>query len=320
VPEGSRCFAHSIALIYGSSERDRRDNILIEPSASFSICAVVVCYRPDTALLARGLQALAPQVDHILVVANDGGGRQWPLPANAELIEPGTNLGLGAAYNLAVRWARAQGAGYLLLLDQDSVPAPKMVSALVAALAHPGPVAAAGPLWHDSRTGQDGFFVHFTRCGVRQQRPPSGSVVTVDFLVSSGSLIALDALNDIGPFDPSLFIEHVDTDWAMRARAKGYRLYGVVDAHLDHAFGEATLTVSILGVRLRLFRYAPERNYYMLRNSIILWRKPYAPWPWVLHDVRRTVLLTLIYALLMSPRLERVRCMARAVRDAFRAG
>ena len=207
-------------------------------------------------------------------------------------------LGPGAAYNIAARWAREQGATHLLLLNQDSVPSSGMVAALLEGFKLPGPVAAAGPLWRNSRTGEDGFFVRFARWGVRKYKPGAGEIVPVDFLISSGSLISLAALADIG-----------------RARAKGYQLYGVADARLDHALGEAALTASPLGLRRRFFLYNPERNYYLLRNSVALWRRHYAPWRWVLHDVRRTILLMVFYALFVPPRLRRLRLMFRAVRD-----
>lgn len=283
-----------------------------------SLCATVVIYRPDVSGLGRLLAALASQVDHVLLVANDGGRWSCPIPENATIARQGTNLGLGAAYNLAAEWALQRRATHLLLLDQDSVPAPGMVAALLGAFKHPGPVAAAGPLWRDSRTGEDGFFVRLTSAGARKCRPTTGEIVAVDFLISSGSLISLDALANIGPFDEALFIEHVDTDWALRARAKGYRLYGVAGARLDHGFGEATITAGVLGLRRQFFLYPPVRNYYLVRNSMALWRRPYVPWQWVWHDARRTVVLMLFYVLFVPPRLKRLRCIALAIRDARR--
>jgi rhamnosyltransferase len=277
--------------------------------------AVATAYRPDLATLMESLVATAPQVEALLLVANDGAPWSCQLPANVALVRQAKNIGLGAAYNLAARWAREQGATHLLLLDQDSVPAPGMVAALLEGFKQPGPVAAVGPLWRDSRTKEDGFFVRLARWGARKYKPAAGEIVPVDFLISSGSLISLAALADIGLFDESFFIEHVDTDWALRVRAKGYRLYGVADARLDHALGEAALTASPLGLRRRFFLYRPERNYYLLRNSITLWRRHYAPWRWVLHDFRRTILLMLFQGLFVPPRLTRLRSMLRAVRD-----
>jgi rhamnosyltransferase len=277
--------------------------------------AAVVVYLPDVEVLSEVLRATAAQVDWILVIANDGAPWSCPLPDNATLLKLDKNLGLGAAYNLAADRARERGATHLLLLDQDSVPAQGLVAALMDAFKQPGPVAAAGALWRDRRTGDDGFFVQLPRWGARQYRPAAGEVVAVDFLISSGSLIALSALAAVGPFDDELFIEHVDTDWALCARAKGYRLYGVADARLDHAFGEETQSVAAFVLHRRFFVYPPIRNYYLLRNSLILWRRPYAPWRWVLYDARRLVLLMLYYALFVPPRRERVHFMFRALRD-----
>jgi rhamnosyltransferase len=278
--------------------------------------AVITAYRPDVATLRESLTATAPQVEALLLVANDGAPWTCQLPANVTLLRQAKNIGLGAAYNLAARWAREQMATHLLLLDQDSVPASGMVAALMEGFQQPGPVAAVGPLWRDSRTREDGFFVRLARWGARKYKPAAGEIVPVDFLISSGSLISLAALADIGPFDESLFIEHVDTDWALRAGATGYRLYGVADARLDHALGDAALSTSPLGLRQRrFFLYKPERNYYLLRNSVALWRRHYAPWPWVIYDVRRTFLLMLFYALFVPPRLARLRSMLRALRD-----
>ena len=282
--------------------------------------AVITAYRPDVATLGENLTATAPQVETLLLVANDGAPWSCQLPGNVALVRQAKNIGLGAAYNLAARWAREQMATHLLLLDQDSVPASGMVAALMEGFQQPGPVAAVGPLWRDSRTKEDGFFVRLARWGARKYRPAAGEIVPVDFLISSGSLISLAALADIGPYDEGLFLEHTDTDWALRARAKGYRFYGVADARLDHVLGDAALSVSPLGLRRRFFVHKPERNYYLLRNSLALWRRHYAPWSWVIHDVRRTFLLMVFYALFVPPRLARLRSMFRAVRDGLAMG
>jgi len=278
----------------------------------------VVLFHPDLNMLGGVVGSAAAQVSDLILIANDGAPWSYPLPKNAVLARQERNLGLGAAYNLAARWASERGATHLLLLDQDSVAAPGMVAALLEAFKQPGPVAASGPLWRDSRTGDDGFFVLAeSRWGMRRSTPHAGEIVAVDFLISSGSLISLGALTDVGPFDEMLFIEHVDADWTLRALAKGYRLYGVADARLNHAFGEAALSLSSLGLRRRLFLYPPERNYYLLRNSLVLWRRRYVPWWWFFRDARRTLALMLFYSVCVPPRLERLRAMLRALRDSI---
>jgi rhamnosyltransferase len=281
----------------------------------FRVVAAIVAYLPDVKALSETVDAAADQVTDVVIVANDYASWARSLAGGVSILRQDRNIGLGAAYNLAVQAARERIATHLLLLDQDSLPAPEMVTKLAAAFALYPAAAAAGPHWRDRRTGQDGFFLRGSTWGMHRYRPRAGEIMPVDFLISSGSLISLDAFDDIGPFDEVLFIDHVDSDWSLRARAKGYQLYGVGDARLDHSMGEATRTVSIFGQQRQWFSYPPERNYYRLRNSIALWRRPYVPWSWTAHDVLRTLFLDLFYLTCGPHRLERLRLLLRAVRD-----
>jgi rhamnosyltransferase len=283
------------------------------------IAAAIVIYRPDLATLSTVVAAVAPQVSWLLLLANDGVAPALTLPNNAELVVQNRNLGLGGGYNLAANWARANGATHLLLLDQDSVPERDMVGMLREAFSATARVAAAGPLWRDARTGKTGHFVRMTRWGATKVRPTNGAIISVDFLISSGALISLKAIDRIGSFDQLLFIEHVDTDWCLRARAMGYMLLGVANARLDHTFGEATLTAPLVGGGQRLFLYPAERHYYLVRNSIVLWQRPYAPMGWVLHDVLRTVALVSWHILFAPPRWKRLKSVWRGICDGLGA-
>ena len=146
--------------------------------------------------------------------------------------------------------------------------------------------------------------------------PKSDEVVKVEFLISSGSLIALAALSEIGPFDDQLFIEHVDTDWSLRASAKGFGLYGVASAVLEHTIGDAILEVP--GTGRRAFMYPSERTYYLVRNSIRLWLRPYATWRWRAFDAWRLCRLIPLYLVFAPDRGGRFKAILQGVRDAFR--
>lgn len=293
------------------------DAMTTSATATLSVYAVIVVFHPDLATLSAAIAAVAPQVTKVLLVANDGVSPALALPTNAELFVQDRNLGLGAAYNLAAAWARANGATHLLLLDQDSVAGPDMVAILAGASSGTTRVAAAGPLWRDARTGENGHFVRLTRWGATEVRPSNHEIISVDFLISSGTLISLQAIDRIGPFDERLVIEHVDTDWCLRARAMGYMLAGVAAARLDQAFGEATLTAPLIGGR-RFFSYPVERTYYLVRNSIILWRRPYAPTGWILHDALRTTALVFLNIRTTPPRWERFKRVCQGLYEGLR--
>lgn len=277
------------------------------------ITAIIVAYHPDLALLQRVIEQTAAMVSEIVVVNNDRGDWASSLPPSAVVHLPAKNLGLAAAYNFGLDHARRSGSSHVLLLDQDSVPRPRMVEHLLEGHGRHIRIAATGPLWQDARSGELGKFV--VRFG-SPRTPGPGEVLKVQFLISSGSLIALDAAAEIGPFDNNLFIEHVDTDWALRAEARGFALYGVADAVLEHRIGDAVL--SLPWSQQRAYLNSPERTYYLVRNSLRLWRRPYATWRWRLFDFRRLLKLLVLYLVFMPGRAERTKMAFRGVLDARR--
>jgi rhamnosyltransferase len=140
-------------------------------------------------------------------------------------------------------------------------------------------------------------------------------LIPCDFLISSGSLLPVDAYRRVGPFDESLFVDNVDLEWCMRARAAGFSLYGVAAAHLEHQLGEARLRV---GDKVRLVVHSPERLYYMTRNRLLLYRRPYMPLKWKIKDSLRIVAKFTATMVFLAPRREYARMTWRGLRDAWR--
>ena len=87
------------------------------------VCAVIVTYFPQITLLEKLLDATFPQVEGVVVVDNTPiSAEQLPLPAvnkreGIKWIEKGKNVGLGAAQNVGIAWAKAKEFSHILLLD-----------------------------------------------------------------------------------------------------------------------------------------------------------------------------------------------------------
>jgi rhamnosyltransferase len=263
--------------------------------------------------------AVAPQVSAIVAVDNTpGSSRTGELDGVLVLPQP-ANIGLAAAQNLGVSWARAHGHTHVLLLDQDSVPGPRMVDSLLAGLAelaaqHP---AAVGPVFRDPREHRDAPFV---RVGFPMSKKVWCSAeqapVECDFLISSGALIPLAVLDDVGPMDDALFIDNVDLEWSFRARARGYRLFGVCTAAMEHRLGDAR--TPILGGRVGLVTHSPVRLYFIMRNRVTLYRLPHTPRVWIAQDVPRVLIKFVLFAVCVGPRRRNVRYMLRGLADGVR--
>ena len=286
-----------------------------------SVCGVLVTYRADAATLRNVLKAVFPQVNALVLVDNGTPGLAEIVSGFAVIVlDQGANVGLAAAQNAGIAWARHNGHSHVLLLDQDSIPARDMVAALLAAEAELGSnslVGAVGPVFTDSREQRPAPFVRmaFPR-STKIWCDPETRYVQCDFLISSGTLIRLSVLDKVSAMDEGLFIDNVDMEWSFRARSRGYALYGVCSASMQHNLGDAR--VPVLGGHTEIIRHRPQRLYFMMRNRLELYRRPHTPSVWIAQDVIRIPIKFLIFAVLVPPRLHNVRYMLRGLLDGIR--
>lgn len=259
--------------------------------------AIVVTYQPEQRALIDLLEALSPQVERIHVVDNSAsedlrvamllGGLQLD---NVVIHRLGGNLGIAKALNVGISHAQEAGATYVLLSDQDSLPATDMVAGLLKAhaeLAAPGDkVGAVGPTFTDCNTGitfpfqaavPGKFFYGHARPDANH---PNIEALT---LITSGILIAVEVFEDVGLMREDFFIDHVDIEWCHRARARGWRLYGTCHATMFHWMGDDYLRVWYFGWR-RESAYAPLRIYYRIRNFVALCKLATIDWRWKLRN------------------------------------
>ena len=277
------------------------------------VVAVIVTFQPDAQLLEE-LCALRGQVARALVVDNGSEPSRIASLTNfegVELVELGVNQGIGAAHNAGIARARELGATHVLILDQDSVPDSEMVARLLEAeaalLAKGANVGAVGPVYHDPRLAKSWPFYKMSRFGVKPHPCADSDTVSCDFLISSGTLARVQVLEEVGGMNEGYFLEHVDTEWSLRARARGYRLFGVCDAKMLHALGDDIIAVPFTGQRVQL--YQPYRHYYLFRNAVLLWRERCAVLPWKINEVKRLLKRLVFFSLMVPPRAERLRYM-----------
>jgi len=296
---------------------------------SKQVLAIVVSYNPDLSVFSRVLEELVKQSCDVLLVDNGSANTEQieslcaPFQA-VEFVGLNDNLGLGAAHNTGVAYAREKDYEYVLILDQDSIPMPEMLDNLL--LAHTAKsarhkVSAVGVAYLNADNGSESFFVQFGALKFKRrycEQRDQDSCVAADFLISSGSLISLDSLNCVGEMDDSLFIDHIDTEWFLRARSQGYRAFGVCEARMQHGLGENTHRVSLGGRQRNVPQHKPFRYYYIFRNSVLLYKRAYISNLWKWNDVQRLALIGLMFTLLKSPRAKNLKMMVRGIWDGLR--
>ena len=308
-----------------------------------SVCAVVVTFQPDQGGLATLLEALRPQVDALVLV--DNGSNQpellHDLAANfdSQLILLEENQGIARAQNLGIALAFEQGFDAVLLSDQDSIPSAGMVAQLVRTLVGASkpdpffpaagnllpsftseaskPIAAVGPVPVDERGSEESSLVYsFTTWGPKRRTiPQAGEVLEVPFVLASGCLIPRDALLNVGPMNESLFIDHVDLAWCLRALEKGYRILVDGFAKLTHSLGEEK---TVLPTGREIHVQSPMRNYYMVRNTMWLTRAPFMPTLWKLGYLPYLAKYLGFYSLLSLKQPSRFKELCRGFEDGLR--
>ena len=283
------------------------------------VIGVIVTYFPSIGPLSNLLATLSEQVDSVVVVDNGSPAnfRTWLSnreSANVHEIYLGENCGIAAAHNIGIKWAKERGANCVLLLDQDSSPAPDMVLRLVdvvqARLAEGNKVAAVGPRYIDERNQERPSFSRLVGLSTEKILCDNDEdIILSDFVISSGALIPLSTLDEVGGMMEGLFIDQIDMEWCLRAKSLGYQSYGVCAARMHHALGEDP--ISFLGYKL--LNHSPLRHYYIFRNAVLLLFKPYIPSGWKLFFVRRLALRFGFYSLMVSPRLSYLKMMSLGI-------
>lgn len=290
-----------------------------------TVLAVVVCFephRPEHEVLPITLARLLRQsgVRALLIDNSESeAGRSYATrmadELGIELIRNESNIGVAAAHNIGLRKALSDGFDYALILDQDSELEEDTITRLVDAHrfleSKDLPVGAVGPAFSDPRSGFSFPFVSLRTLRMQRLEPAPGQAVECDLLISSGCLISARTLRSVGGMDERLFIDFVDIEWCLRARSLGWKLFGVADAHMRHTIGDRILR--ILGRSIPV--HSPARNYYLVRNALLVARKPYLTWRWRAHLAYRIVGQLVLFTVFFPDRPARIRCMVRGFAD-----
>lgn len=279
------------------------------------VIAIIVCYNSEVKNLVALFTALLPQVASAIVVNNSFSSVISTLIAdweNIECLQMSDNVGIAAAQNIGVERAEKMGADFVLFLDQDSIPSYSMVAELLDAIRRTeGSVAAAGPAIIDRRTRQPYYFIREYKSHPRKWVPTiekKGALIEVAILASSGSLVPLNILKKIGGMRAYYFIDHVDTEWCFRARAAGCKLIGVPHSTLEHQFGDAVKEIWLFG-RRRIIYHAPLRNYYDVRNTLLMFKEVTMSIHWKIYFIQRLFRLG-YFVVFDRERLLRIRLIA----------
>jgi GT2 family glycosyltransferase len=207
----------AVVLAFNGGEALLRCLASLQESTSPGLETVVV----DNASSDGSIEAVARRFPHLRVLAN------------------GRNLGFGAGCNVGIRDALEDGAELVLLVNQDALVSPELVTRLVDfAREHPragvvGPKTLSTQPMPDGRPRRlyAGSWRH--RLALRQTIPgieradtdEPAQPLRTDYVWGHGMLLRAAALREVGLFDPAYFMYFEDLDLCRRMHAAGWEVW-----------------------------------------------------------------------------------------------
>jgi GT2 family glycosyltransferase len=205
------------------------------------------------------LESLCHQTfrDFEVVVVNNGNEQAIagfaPVNFQLRILSPGSNIGFGAAVNLAARGSTAE---FIASLNDDTEPDDHWLERLVAAMElapRVGMGASRIQLLGTSKLDSAGILI----CGDGsskqrgQLKPSSDWTISGDALLPSGcaGIYRRRMLEEVGLFDEDFFLYCEDTDLGLRARWAGWECRYVADAVVNHHYSRTAGALSLLKAR-----------------------------------------------------------------------
>lgn len=288
------------------------------------ISAIIVTYNPKIDIIKKQCKLIAKQVDVVIYIDNFSENIveikcfiDELNSNNISLVENSENMGIGFAQNQGIRESFKLNSDFVVLFDQDSIISPNFISSLLAAeftLTQQGvKVGAVGPIYVNEETHEKYPITKYWGPFIKRLYP-STSPIEASVLISSGILIPLDVISQVGEMDDRLFIDYVDIEWSYRARNNHYKLFAVPTAIMHHQIGDKR--VSIFGRRISV--HSPLRRYYLARNSVHMLKCKYISAGYKLREVTFNILRILVITAISHERFKYLKFSFRGIIDGFK--
>lgn len=181
------------------------------------------------------------------------------------LLETGKNLGYAGGNNYGLHWALEHAADYVLLLNNDTVVDPGMLTHLVEAAKTKGDAGVFGAkiffydqpeiLCYGGARWEPNIGCVTTLGWGERDGEPYSKMVETSYANGCALFAPARIFREVGLLDTGMFLIYEETDFCYRARKAGYKSWFVPDAKVWHK-----ISAAIGGSEAPLARYFNARN------------------------------------------------------------
>ncbi|NGX39982.1 MAG: N-acetylglucosaminyl-diphospho-decaprenol L-rhamnosyltransferase [Chlamydiae bacterium] len=226
---------------------------------------------PDTLECLSSLEKL--DYPHYEILLIDNGSTDSSLKVIREaypdlrILEMGENRGFSDGCNRGLKEGLKGDADFFLLLNNDTVVAPNLLTAIAKAAENRPEVGVFGPkiyyygepatIWYagggvDPQTGR----CFHIGCGASDDNEKYKDEALTDYVCGCALAVRREVVERVGGLDPKFFLLWEEIDWCYRIRDKGYSSLYVPSARIWHKISSSFPE----GNRGPMWRYFYSRN------------------------------------------------------------
>jgi len=246
------------------------------------ILAGIVLYNPDATRLQENINAIASQVDKVVLIENGSSDLEYTKMIDVSqsvYIRNYHNKGIAYALNQILQYAEDNRYEWALTLDQDSVVDANTIPKYSEYCSIPN-------------VGLITCRIIDRNFGEREKNNLNGKYEFVDFCIQSASLLNVNVWRKVGGFCEEMFIDSVDLDMCLLVKEHGYKILRVNDVQLFHELGHSRI-VKLFGKNEVALNHAPIRYYYIIRNYLLLGQRHKKRLQYMWHALKRLLIVNI---------------------------
>ena len=246
--------------------------------ADKKVYIVILNYKnlEDTLFCLNSLRKITYKACHVVIVDNDSQDGSYEYLKEHEtdykVIQSGENRGYAAGNNVGIRYAMAQGADYVCVLNNDVEVKPDFLQKMVSYMEADPKAGMAGPVVYEFAERN---IIQSAGCTItiglgKTSSPLQGknrneiekeAVKYCDGLSGSCLLVRKEVLEKAGLIPENYFLFFEEMEWCVKIRKQGYKLVVIYASEIYHK-GSATLN-----------KTGTVRKYYLARNQVLFVRR-----------------------------------------------
>ena len=248
----------------------------------YKVAAYITAYEDKEALVQTitAIQKQSHLISEIFIVDNSQKSIVETQKSQNIIVESHPeNVGVDGGLIIALKWAMAKKYDFLWLFDQDSQPAVNCLEILLTKYQQLSGqdynIGIISPQIIDINTSQElpGYVFQDYKFVPKDEHVQAKDYYTCNGVITSGSLVNLDAAKNVPLPKGDLFLDAVDYAYCMNFISQGYEVVLVKNVTMQHRLGNYSQVKdrfyqikNQLNNQVFTFTCSPSRYYYACRN------------------------------------------------------